>query len=139
MLAEHESRGAGLGEEAGRRLEHARSLVGARRLSRARQARHRIRRQLLVAADHYYALLSPTMPTVAPLLGAAGLDDPLGAPRTDWWTVEANLAGLGAMSLPAGVGSESGLPIGVQIMSAPGRDQRLYALGAWLQTAGAND
>jgi aspartyl-tRNA(Asn)/glutamyl-tRNA(Gln) amidotransferase subunit A len=105
---------------------------------RAQQDRARVRRQLLAAAARYFALLSPTMPITAPRLGALGLDDPLGVPRTDWWTVEANLAGLGAMSLPCGLGSGSELPVGLQIMAGPGQDHRLYGLGAWLEAAGVN-
>lgn len=137
VLEAHEHRGAGLAAESLRRLEHARGLVGTARLGRAKDARVRIRRQLLAAAGRYHVMLSPTMPITAPRLGAAGLDDPLGAPRTDWWTVEANLAGLGALSLPCGLGADSALPVGLQLMAGPGLDRRLYSVGAWLEAAGA--
>ncbi|WP_153504787.1 amidase [Cumulibacter manganitolerans] len=139
VLSAHEHRGGGLGAEAARRLEHGRSIRGTRRLRRAQQDRATIRRQLLAAADRYDVLVSPTMPVVAPRLGASGVDDPLGVPRTDWWTVEANLADLGALSVPAGLGVDTGLPVGLQVMAAPGRDERLYRVAGWLEARGVGD
>ena len=72
--------------------------------------------------DEYDAILSPAAPGVAPKgLGATG--DPA---FCTLWT----LTGLPALSLPLLAG-EGGLPLGVQLVGAPGRDARL------LRTAGA--
>ena len=78
-------------------------------------------------------LVSPTVPLTAPLLGRAGMADPLARPRTDWWTVEANLAAIPAASVPVGLGG--GLPVGVQLMTAHGEDARIYRVGAALEAA----
>ena len=78
-------------------------------------------------------LVSPTVPLTAPLLGRAGMADPLARPRTDWWTVEANLAAIPAASVPAGLGG--GLPVGVQLMTAHDEDARIYRVGAALEAA----
>jgi len=69
-------------------------------------------------------LASPTLPVTAPLLGN-GLDDPLSTPRTDCWTVLANLTGIAALSLPVGECPDTGLPVGVQLMAPHGADARL--------------
>jgi aspartyl-tRNA(Asn)/glutamyl-tRNA(Gln) amidotransferase subunit A len=39
------------------------------------------------------------------------------------------------MSLPAGLSPDDGLPVGVQIMAPPLADDRLYRVGAALETA----
>lgn len=131
VLQEHAARGT-LGEEAARRLEHARS-VNPQEVARAVRHRHELKAELLRVAAGHDLLVSPAMPIVAPPLSRPGLDDPLAAPRTDWWTVEANIAGLGAMSLPNGLGSDSGLPIGLQLMCAPGNDASMYFAAACLE------
>ncbi|SDR80088.1 aspartyl-tRNA(Asn)/glutamyl-tRNA(Gln) amidotransferase subunit A [Nocardioides scoriae] len=120
------------GEEVLRRWELGRQLLAEQtRLDAAREVRWRLRRQAAQALRQVDVLVSPTMPTVAPLLAgeesARELADPMGAPYTDCWTVVANLAGLAAVSVPAAVG-EAGLPVGVMLMGAPGSDEQLLAL-----------
>ena len=67
-------------------------------------------------------------------IGRPGMDDPLARTRTDWWTVEANLAGLAAMSVP--IGTSDGLPVGLQLMSAPVTTLRSTGRGRrWLSTS----
>ncbi|MGN6332422.1 MAG: amidase family protein, partial [Motilibacteraceae bacterium] len=79
-------------------------------------------------------LLSPTAPTTAFKLGEK-LDDPLAMYLNDIATIPVNLAGNAAMSLPAGLSPDDGLPVGVQIMAPPLADDRLYRVGAALEAA----
>jgi len=78
------------------------------------------------------AVLEPTIPVVAPLRGDgydhAGTDYALISLTHLWdWT------GFPVAALPAGVGSESGLPVGVSLVGPAARDMQLLALGAALQ------
>ncbi|MGA9775901.1 MAG: Asp-tRNA(Asn)/Glu-tRNA(Gln) amidotransferase subunit GatA [Candidatus Dormiibacterota bacterium] len=59
------------------------------------------------------ALVSPTAPTAAFLLGER-VADPLAMYATDALTLPANLAGLAGISVPAGFAE--GLPVGVQVL-----------------------
>jgi aspartyl-tRNA(Asn)/glutamyl-tRNA(Gln) amidotransferase subunit A len=92
-----------------------------------------LRSEVAAAFARCTVLASPTMPVTAPPLGL-GLDDPMSAPRTDCWTVLANLTGIAAMSLPAGDCPDTGLPVGVQLMAPAGLDSRLYRVAAAVET-----
>ncbi len=87
-------------------------------------------------------LLSPTMPTTAPLLEGHArpedLADPLAAPYTDCWTVVANLVGLPALSLPSGRSGEDGMPVGTMLMGPPRSDHLLLRVAAALEAAGVD-
>ena len=68
-------------------------------------------------------LLTPTSPTPAFRIGEK-LSDPLQMYLSDIFTISANLAGVPALSLPCGFSSE-GLPIGMQLLAAPFREETL--------------
>ena len=59
-------------------------------------------------------------------------DDPLSMYLEDLYTVTANLAGVAGISLPCGFTS-SGLPIGLQLQSAPFQEERLLRAAAMYQ------
>lgn len=68
-------------------------------------------------------LLTPTTPTTAPLLGE-NTEDPLYTASSDIFTNPANLAGICAISVPAGF-SSNGLPIGLQLMARPFDEEQI--------------
>jgi aspartyl-tRNA(Asn)/glutamyl-tRNA(Gln) amidotransferase subunit A len=125
-----------LGDGALRRYEIGESLVaepGA--IETAQLAMLQMKEEVGAAFEQVPVLLSPTMPTTAARLGGY-LDDPLAVPRTDCWTVVANLTGIPALSLPSGRSPADGLPVGLQLMAPLHQDARLYELGATLEAAG---
>ncbi len=132
------SRAAGLGREAQRRV-----LLGSFVLSagafdayfgRAARVRRLISEALGAALGRVDVLLSPTAPTVAWPLGEL-LDDPLTVYLGDVATCLANLAGLPAVSLPAGI-AEDGLPAGLQLIGRAWDERRLLDLAGALGAAG---
>lgn len=123
------------GEELLRRHAYAVELRehGLDTLAEAANLQHRLRTQVDEALKHADVLVSPTMPTSAPLLHGSitpeDLADPLADPYTDCWTVVANLAGVPALSVPC---PTDGLPVGAMLMGGAGRDRDLLTLAAAL-------
>jgi len=76
--------------------------------------------------ETYDVLIGPTAPTPAFKLGE-NTDDPIKMYLNDIMTVPTSLAGLPAISVPAGM-SDAGLPIGVQLMGPMKSDAALLAL-----------
>lgn len=70
-------------------------------------------------------ILAPTTPTTAFRLGEK-TEDPVAMYLNDIYTVPANLAGLPALSFPAGQDA-AGLPIGLQLMAPFFQESRLFA------------
>lgn len=111
------SRGAGLGEEARRRI-----MLGTYALSQgyydayyrqARKVRTLIRRAYRKAFEDVDLIATPTAPSIAFALGEK-LSDPLAMYLEDVFTVGANVAGLPAISVPCGL--DDGLPVGFQLV-----------------------
>ena len=113
------------------RLESA-AVTPAATYLRGLRARTLIRNELMAALEEYDAIVMPASPTLAPPIaestGSPGgyyqgrLD--LGRRR---YTSPAALAGLPAISVPCGF-SESGLPIGVQIIGKPFGEDTLFRI-----------
>jgi aspartyl-tRNA(Asn)/glutamyl-tRNA(Gln) amidotransferase subunit A len=74
-------------------------------------------------------LLLPTSP-VPPFRLGERLQDPIAMYLSDLFTVSANLAGIPALSLPAGRSSE-GLPIGLQLQAPHYAEERLLAIAQY--------
>ncbi len=130
------TRGAGFGDEVKRRI-----ILGTYALSAgyydayygsAQKVRTLIQRDFAAAFAQADVLVSPTAPTTAFKLGEK-LDDPMAMYLNDVATIPANLAGVPGMSLPSGL-SDDGLPVGFQILAPARADDRLYRVGAALES-----
>lgn len=124
------SRDRGFGAENKRRI-----MIGSYVLSsgyfdayylKAQKARTLLINELNELFTSYDALLAPAAPTAAFKLGEKA-DDPMTMYLADIMTVPASLAGMPAISVPAGVTSE-GLPVGAQLIGPRRADARLLAL-----------
>ncbi len=111
------SRGEGFGAEVKRRI-----LVGTYALSagyydayylKAQQVRRLIRDDFTRAFSEVDVILSPTAPAPAFRLGEKA-GDPVSMYLSDIYTIAVNLAGLPALSIPAGF--VDGLPVGLQLI-----------------------
>jgi aspartyl-tRNA(Asn)/glutamyl-tRNA(Gln) amidotransferase subunit A len=72
-------------------------------------------------------MLTPVAPTPAFKIGEK-VNDPLQMYLSDIFTIPVNLAGTCAMSLPAGF-SNSGLPIGLQLIGKPFDEETILRAG----------
>ena len=111
------SRGEGFGDEVKRRI-----MVGTYALSagyydayylKAQQVRRMIRDDFTRAFETVDVIAGPTAPSTAFALGAKA-DDPVQMYLSDIFTIATNLAGLPALSIPAGFGG--GRPVGLQLI-----------------------
>ncbi len=133
-----ESRSAALGEEVKRRIMLGTFALSAGYADAYYKQALKVRR--LIASDYQRAfesvdvLLGPAFPTPAFRIGEK-IDDPVQMYLGDQFTVEANLAGLPAMSLPAGF-SKAGLPLAIQLQAPQLQELRLLNVGHQLQKAG---
>ena len=66
------------------------------------------------------------------------MDDPLAMYMNDIDTIPAILAGVPAMSMPAGL-SDDGLPVGLQFIAPQQRDEVMYKPAAALEAALGED
>lgn len=122
------SRTEGFGPEVKRRI-----LLGTFVLSagyydayyaKAQRVRRIIRDAALKTFERFDIVFGPTCPTTAFAHGA--INDPVAMYLQDIFTVQANLTGMPAISLPTGKHS-NGLPFGVQLMAKPFDEARLFA------------
>ena len=76
--------------------------------------RRHIRQDFEAALSQCDVLAGPVCPTTAFKVGEM-TSDPLQMYLMDIFTISTNLAGLPGMSLPVGLGRESGMPVGLQL------------------------
>jgi aspartyl-tRNA(Asn)/glutamyl-tRNA(Gln) amidotransferase subunit A len=133
------TRSAGFGPEVKRRI-----LIGTYVLSagfydayytKAQKVRALIARDFEEVFKTVDVLLTPTAPSAAFGLGEKS-DDPLEMYLNDVFTVPASLAGLPAMSVPAGVDGK-GLPLGLQIIGRPLDEQGVLNAGLAIEERAA--
>ena len=93
---------------------------------KAQKARTLLINQLNTLFEDHDILLGPVSPTPAFKIGER-VDDPIQMYLSDIMTVPASLAGMPAISVPAGETSE-GLPVGVQLIGPRQADAKLLAI-----------
>jgi aspartyl-tRNA(Asn)/glutamyl-tRNA(Gln) amidotransferase subunit A len=97
----------------------------------AQKVRTRIIEEFDEAFKEFDMLIGPVTPETAPLIGA-GMGDPIKVYLSDVMTVAASIAGLPAISIPAGLTTE-GLPVGVQLIGPLKSDANILALASSLE------
>ena len=132
------SRGQGFGAEVKRRI-----LIGTYVLSHGYYDAYYLQAQKirrLIAADFSEAfklcdiIAGPTVPGAAFAKGAKS-SDPVEMYLQDIYTIAVNLAGLPAMSVPAGLGAASRLPVGLQLIGNYFDEARMLGLAHRYQLA----
>jgi aspartyl-tRNA(Asn)/glutamyl-tRNA(Gln) amidotransferase subunit A len=131
------TRAAGFGAEVRRRV-----LVGTYVLSagyydayylKAQRVRTLIARDFAAAFERVDCLLTPTAPSAAFAIGDNS-GDPVAMYLNDVFTVPVNLAGLPAISVPAGLSSD-GLPLGLQVIGRAFDEETVLRVGDVLERA----
>ncbi|MDA0653025.1 MAG: amidase family protein, partial [Proteobacteria bacterium] len=131
------TRGAGFGAEVRRRI-----MIGAYVLSagyydayylKAQKVRKLIANEFSAAFETVDAILTPTAPTAAFAHGEKS-GDLIAMYLNDVLTVPASLAGLPAISVPAGLSSE-GLPLGLQLITNAFDEETLFRAAETLELA----
>jgi aspartyl-tRNA(Asn)/glutamyl-tRNA(Gln) amidotransferase subunit A len=131
------TRAAGFGAEVRRRV-----LIGTYVLSagyydayylKAQRVRALIAQDFASAFERVDCILTPTAPSAAFAIGENS-GDPIAMYLNDVFTVPANLAGLPAISVPAGL-SGDGLPLGLQITGRAFDEETVLRVAAVLEDA----
>lgn len=131
------TRGQGFGPEVKRRI-----LIGTYVLShgyyeayygKAQRVRSMIQHDFRQVFQQVDVVLTPTTPTPAFPLGSAA-KDPVAMYWNDVLTVPVNVGNVCAISVPAGV-SEGGLPLGLQLIAPPMREDRLFQFGHLIESS----
>jgi aspartyl-tRNA(Asn)/glutamyl-tRNA(Gln) amidotransferase subunit A len=91
---------------------------------KAQKVRTLLKQDFARAFERCDAIITPTSPTTAFLLGEK-TDDPLAMYLNDIYTVTANLAGIPGLSAPCGL-SAAGLPIGMQLLGPHWSESTLF-------------
>lgn len=129
------SRAHGFGAEAKRR-----QLLGAYLLSSgvydkyyyaAQKARTLITRDYAAAWDRCDAILMPASPRTAFRHGE--ISDPTQMYLSDLYTISLNIAGNGGITVPVGLGADSGLPVAAQLVGPAFKDRTLLMFARALE------
>lgn len=135
------SRAHGFGAEAKRR-----QMLGAWLLSSgvyeryylaAQKARTLITRDYAAAYEKVDVILMPACPRTAFKFGE--LSDPTQMYLSDLYTISINIAGNGGVSVPLGLGAESGLPTSAQLVGPAFRDRDLLTFARAVERGAARE
>ncbi len=128
------TRHEGFGEEVKRRIMLGTYVLSAGYYDAYYNKAMRVRRLLRENFDEAFkkcdVILSPTTPSTAFRLGEK-INDPLAMYLQDIYTVSANLAGIPAISIPAGKDA-GGLPFGIQAQVPAFREELLFTCARFI-------
>jgi len=135
------TRSDGFGDEVKRRIMLGTYVLSTGYYDAYYKKAQQIRRLIKQDFDNIFqkvdCLITPTTPTTAFKIGEK-VENPLEMYLSDIYTVTANLAGIPAMSIPAGNDSQN-LPIGVQLMGAPFDEGKLIQIGDFIERDYSSD
>jgi aspartyl-tRNA(Asn)/glutamyl-tRNA(Gln) amidotransferase subunit A len=128
------SRAEGFGEEVQRRIMLGTFVLSASYYdayyTKAQKVRRLIKEKTDELLSRFDFLILPTAPTTAFSIGE-NAKDPLAMYLADIFTVQASLAGVPAISVPAGTDATN-LPIGLQLIGRSFEEQELFAFAKYL-------
>jgi aspartyl-tRNA(Asn)/glutamyl-tRNA(Gln) amidotransferase subunit A len=129
------SRANGFGPEARRRIMLGSYLLSAGVYDKYYYPAQQVR--TLITADYTRAyekcdvILLPSAPRTAFKFGE--ISDPTSMYLSDMFTTSLNIAGNGGMSMPVGLGADSGLPVGAQLQAPQFKDENMFRAAAALE------
>jgi aspartyl-tRNA(Asn)/glutamyl-tRNA(Gln) amidotransferase subunit A len=128
------TRSEGFGEEVKRRIMLGTFVLSAgyydAYYTKAQKIRRLIKEETEKILFNFDFLVIPTTPTTAFKIGE-NTSDPIAMYLADLFTVQANLSGIPAISIPNGK-DKQGLPIGLQVMSKAFGEQELLAFSKYI-------
>ena len=98
----------------------------------AQQVRTLITQDYVKAYEKVDCIIAPVSPRTAFKFGE--ISDPTSMYLSDMFTISINIAGNGGMNMPIGLGAESGLPVGAQLISPAFKDENMLRVAAALET-----
>jgi len=123
------SRTEGFGEEVRRRILLGTFVLSANYYDAYYTKAQRVRRLVREETERFFEkfdfLISPVTPTTAFTIGEK-TDDPLQMYLADIFTVQANVVGNPAISIPNGL-DKNGMPIGIQIMAPFFKEEKMLS------------
>lgn len=130
------SREIGFGPETRRRIMLGSYLLSAGVYDTyyypAQQVRTLITEDYVRAYEQVDCIIAPVSPRTAFKFGE--VSDPTEMYLSDMFTVSINIAGNGGLSMPVGLGADTNLPIGVQLISPAFKDENMLRVAAALET-----
>ncbi len=131
------TRGEGFGPEVKRRIMMGTYVLSAGYYDAYYRQAQKVRKLIIRDFDEAFkkvdVILTPTTPSAAFALDEKPTD-PVEMYLNDIFTVPVNLAGIPAISVPAGL-SKDGLPLGLQLIGKMWDEETLFRVGGVLETA----
>ena len=130
------SRSTGFGPEARRRIMLGSYLLSSGVYDKyyypAQQVRTLITQDYAQAFQKVDCILAPVSPRTSFKIGE--VSDPTAMYLSDMFTISINIAGNGGMNMPVGLGADTQLPVGVQLIAPQFRDENMLRVAAALET-----